>query len=44
MAEKKTLAERLADARARARKQAHQNAAADRRHVRETNRRIRKGK
>lgn len=44
MAEKKTLAQKLADARARARKQAHQNAVADRRHVAEMNRKIRKAR
>ena len=38
----KTLAQRLADARARARRAAHQNAIADRRYVSETNRKIRK--
>lgn len=41
---KKTLAQRLADAKARARKVAHQNAIADRKYVSESNRKVRKGK
>jgi hypothetical protein len=41
---KKTLAERLAEAKARKQKAAHQNAIADRKYVSETNRKIRKSK
>jgi hypothetical protein len=42
MSQNKTLAQRLAESKARARKAAHQNAIADRKHVSEVNRKIRK--
>jgi hypothetical protein len=40
----KTLAQRLADRKARARKAAHENAIADRKYVSQTNRKTRKRK